>query len=170
MNMIHPFPLYCRVESLASTRPSFFSCYRILYDPDGDFPSFAPAVSTNAAGRGNVWFVLSSHILWTRKRLLKYCCISACRIVPTNVFTSTLICVVAEQADARNTSQWRSQKAKNVTHIKGRLLDQAVILFNCVPFPYGNFSERNEFAPRGSEFFPLRAVPYGMENHLFMPH
>ena len=24
-----------------------------------------------------------------------------------------------------------------------------------------------EFAPRGSEFFPLRAVPYGMENHFY---
>ena len=42
-----------------------------------------------------------------------------------------------------------------------------MILFNCVPFPNGNFSERKEFAPRGSEFFPLRAVPYGMENHLY---
>ena len=61
--------------------------------------------------------------------------------------------------------QWRSQNAEKVTHIKGRLLDQAVILFNCVPFQKGNFSQRKEFAPRGSEFFPLRAVSYGMENH-----
>ena len=42
---------------------------------------------------------------------------------------------------------------------------QAVILFNYIPFQDRNFSERKEFAPRGSEFFPLRAVPYGMENH-----
>ena len=48
-------------------------------------------------------------------------------------------------------------------HIKGRLLDQAVILFNWVPF-HGNSSERKEVAPRGSKFFPLRAIPYGMEN------
>ena len=30
--------------------------------------------------------------------------------------------------------QGRSQSAEIVTHIKGRLLDQAVVLFNCVPF------------------------------------
>ena len=52
---------------------------------------------------------------------------------------------------------------ENVTHIKGRLLLQAVILFNCVPFHNGNFSKRKEFAPRGSKYFPFRAVPYGME-------
>ena len=42
-----------------------------------------------------------------------------------------------------------------------------MIIFNCVPFRNGNFSQRKEFAPRGSEFFPLRAVPYGMENHFY---
>ena len=36
--------------------------------------------------------------------------------------------------------QWRSQNAEKVTHIKGRLLDQAEILFNCVPFQNWNFS------------------------------
>ena len=36
--------------------------------------------------------------------------------------------------------QWRSQNTEEVTHIKGRLLDQVVILFNCVPFHNGNFS------------------------------
>ena len=50
--------------------------------------------------------------------------------------------------------QWRSKNAEKVTHIKGRLLDQAVIVFHCVPF-------------RGREFFPLRAVPYGKENHFY---
>ena len=35
---------------------------------------------------------------------------------------------------------WRSQNAEKVTHIKERLLDQALILFNCVPFQNGNFS------------------------------
>ena len=30
--------------------------------------------------------------------------------------------------------QWRSQNAEKVTHLKGRLLDQAVILFNYPPF------------------------------------
>ena len=36
--------------------------------------------------------------------------------------------------------QWRSQKAEKAMHIKGRLLDQAVIQFNCIPFHNGNFS------------------------------
>ena len=36
--------------------------------------------------------------------------------------------------------QWHSQNAEKVTHIKGRLLDQAVVLFNCVLFQNGNFS------------------------------
>ena len=48
---------------------------------------------------------------------------------------------------------------KKVTHIKGRLLYQAMIFYNCVPFQNGNFSKRKELAPRGSEFFPLIAVP-----------
>ena len=38
-------------------------------------------------------------------------------------------------------TQWRNQYAQKVTHIKGRLLDQAMILFNCVPFQNGNFSK-----------------------------
>ena len=48
---------------------------------------------------------------------------------------------------------------KKVTHIKGRLLDQAVILFNWK----WELLLRKEFAPRGSELFPLWAVPYTME-------
>ena len=31
----------------------------------------------------------------------------------------------------------------------------------------GTSLKRKEFAPRGSEFFPLRAVPYGVENHFY---
>ena len=30
--------------------------------------------------------------------------------------------------------QWRSQNVEKVTHIKGRLMDQAVVLFNCALF------------------------------------
>ena len=60
-----------------------------------------------------------------------------------------------------------SQNASKVTHIKGTLLDQAVILFNCGPFQNGNFSLKKEFAPRGSEFFLVRAVPYGMEINFY---
>ena len=54
-----------------------------------------------------------------------------------------------------------------VTHIKGRLLGQAVTLFNYIPFYNENFSERKEFAPRGSEFFALRSVSFAMENHFY---
>ena len=36
---------------------------------------------------------------------------------------------------------------------------------NCILFHNGNFSLRKEFAPTGSEFFPLRAVVFEMENH-----
>ena len=60
--------------------------------------------------------------------------------------------------------QWRSQTLEKVTHTKGRLLDQAVILSNCVPFYNGNSSLWIEYAHRGNECFPLRAVPYGVEN------
>ena len=66
-----------------------------------------------------------------------------------------------------NGLEWRGQKAEKITHIKKRLLGQAVILFNCVSFQNGNFSYRKEFASRGSEFFPLRAIHYGMENHFY---
>ena len=43
---------------------------------------------------------------------------------------------------------------ENVTHIKGRLLDQAVILFNCVPFETGTSLKGKNFTARGSKFFP----------------
>ena len=36
-------------------------------------------------------------------------------------------------------SQWRSQNTEKNMHIRWRLLDQAVIQFNCVPFHNGNF-------------------------------
>ena len=72
-------------------------------------------------------------------------------------------CEDAQNADSHTTvkaqfqkrpTHERSQNAGKVTHIKGRLPDQALILFNCVPFQNGNFSLRKEFATRGSEFFP----------------
>ena len=42
-------------------------------------------------------------------------------------------------------------------HIEGRLIKRAVILINRIPFHEGYFSLREEFAPAGSKFFPLRA-------------
>ena len=57
-----------------------------------------------------------------------------------------------------NASQWRSHNDEKVRHIKGELLDQAVILFNCVPLQSGTSLKGR------SEFFHLRVVPYSMEN------
>ena len=53
-----------------------------------------------------------------------------------------------------------------VTHIKGRLLDQAMILFNCVPFQNGNWKE---FAPRRSEslLYEQFLIHVVIENHLY---
>ena len=35
------------------------------------------------------------------------------------------------------------------------------------PFAKWELLLNKEFALRGSEFFPLRAAPYGMENHFY---
>ena len=43
-------------------------------------------------------------------------------------------------------------------------MGQAITFFNCVPFQ----NLLKDLLPV-SEFFPLRAVPYGMETH-FLPH
>ena len=40
----------------------------------------------------------------------------------------------------KDIKQWRSQTVENVMHMKGRLLYQAMILYNYVPFQSGNFS------------------------------
>ena len=60
----------------------------------------------------------------------------------------------------------RSHNFEKVTHIKGRLLYQAIILYNYAPFR-NEFSKRKVFAPKGSEYFRLRAVTLGMENHFY---
>ena len=61
------------------------------------------------------------------------------------------------------------KNADNSTHIKGKLLDQAVIILIASLFIMGNSLKRKtkEFAPYGSKFFPSRAVSFGMENHLY---
>ena len=41
--------------------------------------------------------------------------------------------------DSLNTEHFY-KNCQIVTHIKGRLLDQAVIIFNCIPFQNENFS------------------------------
>ena len=70
------------------------------------------------------------------------------------------------RAKVRTDDTCNSQHAEKVTHIKEKLLDQAVILFKCTPFQNGNFSLRKEFAPRGSDYFPLGADPY-METQFY---
>ena len=66
----------------------------------------------------------------------------------------------------QHVKQWHSQNTEKVTRIKGRLLEQAMIHFSCVPFSkMGTSLKRKNLLPKGSEFFPLRAFPYGMENH-----
>ena len=60
--------------------------------------------------------------------------------------------------------QWRSQNAENIMDIKGRLLYQAMILYNYVPFQMGTLKGKN-LLPSGGKFFPLRAVSYSMKKH-----
>ena len=74
------------------------------------------------------------------------CFQNVCILVASMFISSDLhICVSAEKIHFESCifhkfKQWRSQKAEKTTHIKGELLDQAVILFICVPFRNGNFS------------------------------
>ena len=51
--------------------------------------------------------------------------------------------------------QWHSQNAEKVTHIKGRLLHQAMILDNCVPFTMGTSLKRKNLLPEGANSFLL---------------
>ena len=53
----------------------------------------------------------------------------------------------------RNVTQWRSQNAEKVTHIKGRLLGQAMILVNCVPFQNWNSLKGKNLLPEGANSF-----------------
>ena len=55
--------------------------------------------------------------------------------------------------------QWRNQNAEKITHIKGRLLYQAMFLYHYVPFQNGNSLRERKFDASGSDFFPLKAVP-----------
>ena len=77
-----------------------------------------------------------------------------------NCFTlKSYICTSTSTIIWESCSIWRSQNDKNVTHIKGRLQDQANILFNCVPFQMET-SLKGKTAPRG------RAVPYIMSSSI----
>ena len=54
-----------------------------------------------------------------------------------SVLNFVLLFILSNSADLW---QWRSQNAEKVTHIKGRLLYQAMILYNYVTFQHGDFS------------------------------
>ena len=54
--------------------------------------------------------------------------------------------------DTGKINQWCSQNAENVMHIKGRLLDQAKILFNFVPFQMGTSLKGKNLLPEGATF------------------
>ena len=49
--------------------------------------------------------------------------------------------------------QRRSQNAEKVRHIKGRLLDQAMILFNCVLFQMGTSPKGKNLLREGANHF-----------------
>ena len=46
-----------------------------------------------------------------------------------------------------------SQNVENATHIKGRLLDQAMILLNCVPFQMRTSLKGKNLLPEGANSF-----------------
>ena len=50
-------------------------------------------------------------------------------------------------------TQQCSQNAEKVTHIKGRLLDQAMILSNCIPFQMGTSLKGKNLLPEGANSF-----------------
>ena len=49
--------------------------------------------------------------------------------------------------------QWCSQNAEKVTHIKGRPIDQAMILFNCIPFQMGTSLKGKNLLPEEANSF-----------------
>ena len=49
--------------------------------------------------------------------------------------------------------QWRSQNDEKVTHIKGRLLCQALILYNYVPFQIRTSLKGKNLLPEGANSF-----------------
>ena len=49
--------------------------------------------------------------------------------------------------------QWHSRNAEKVTHIKGKLQDQAVILFICVPFKMDTSLKGKNLLPEGGNSF-----------------
>ena len=63
----------------------------------------------------------------------------------------------------------RSQNAeKSYVHQRETIGSSSDSLLQLRPFSkLEPLLKKKEFAPRGSEFFPLSAVPYGMEDHFY---
>ena len=70
------------------------------------------------------------------------------------VIEGTLLCLVNGVA----------RTPKSYAH-QGRLLEHTLILLNCVSFKIGTFLKGKNSLQ--GEFFPLREVPFGMENHFY---
>ena len=49
--------------------------------------------------------------------------------------------------------QGRSQNVEKFTHVKGKLLDQAVVLFNCAPFQIGTSLKGKNLLLEGANSF-----------------
>ena len=64
-----------------------------------------------------------------------------------------------------NCNQRRSQDADKVSHIKGRLLDQERILFNCVPFQMGT-----SLKGKMERIISFLRIPYSMEKKTLLSH
>ena len=63
--------------------------------------------------------------------------------------------------------QWRSKNAEKVTHIKGRLTGTSSNSLQLRPLSKLELLLKDRFASEGSEFFPLRAVSYGLVNRFY---
>ena len=63
--------------------------------------------------------------------------------------------------------QWHSQNSEKVTHIKGDYWNKKRFSSVAPLFKIGTSLKGKNLLPdgAGSKFFPLRADPYGMENH-----
>ena len=60
------------------------------------------------------------------------------------------------------TQQWRSQNAEKVTHIEGRLLYHALILYNYVHFQFGTSLKGKNVLPEGANsYFKSSSLWYG---------
>ena len=59
--------------------------------------------------------------------------------------------------------QWRSKNTARVMYTIERRLEQALILFNCIPFQMGTFLKESSW----SQFFTLWVAPYSREKHFY---